>query len=75
MMWDGMSGWGWFGMIWMLVFWVGLIFLVVWVIRQFSNGSRPRSERHALDILKERFARGEIESTEFEERRRALEGR
>ena len=38
------------------------------------GGMRHRSRGgHAIDILKERFARGEISQTEYEERRRLLE--
>jgi putative membrane protein len=78
MMWDG---WGWgFGMLWMLLmllFWIGVVLLIVWAVRQFtgdrrdSTGSRDR----ALEVLEERFARGEIDHDEFEERRRTLRGR
>ena len=40
-------------------------------------GTKPASpsDKTPLDILRERFARGEIDTTEFEERRRVLEGR
>jgi putative membrane protein len=73
MMWDGTWGWGALGMLWMALFWVGIVVLAIWAIRQFSDGSRGRSDRRALDILEERFARGEIDRDEFEERKRALE--
>lgn len=75
MMGDGMSGWGGLGLLWMALFWVGIALLVVWTVRQFGGGSSERSERRPLEILEERFARGEIDRDEFEERKRVLEGR
>ena len=68
-----MGGWGmgWFGMIFMIVFWillvVGLVFLIKWLI-QTTKGEKDvvRSSSKAIDILKERYARGEINSEEFE---------
>lgn len=62
----GMWGWGW---LWMILFWAGVIVLIVWAVGR-SAGSR---DDRALDILKERFARGEIDRDEFEARRRELE--
>jgi len=71
-------GGGWFGMIFMAAFWilliVGLIYLVKWLV--MSNRGRdffPSSGHRALDTLKERYARGEIDQKEFEERKRVLE--
>lgn len=37
-----------------------------------GGGDRGQSAKSALDILRERFARGEIDKDEFEERKRAL---
>lgn len=77
---DGL-GWGGFGMgASMLLFW-GLIIVVVVALalvrglgsRPASNEPRPR-EKTALDILSERYARGEIDKREFEEKRRDLHG-
>lgn len=78
MMWDG---W-WFGMmmgpLMMIVFIAAVVVLVVVAIRWLSGGSHRAHELHPptgktpLDILKERFARGEIDKEEFEERRRLL---
>lgn len=77
-----MWGWGWgqmiFGSIMMVAFWGGIILLVVLLVRWLAapgRGAAPQpgpAGKSALDILKERFARGEIDTAEFEERRRAL---
>lgn len=71
MMWDGWSG---FGMLWVTLFWVGLILLVVWAVRQFSGDrtGRNTSKDRAMQILEERYAHGEIDRDEFEEHRRTL---
>jgi len=81
-MWWGHT-WSWEGMLFgglmMLLFWGGLIALAVVLLRGLSgSGSRPspdrdRSAESALDILKKRYARGEIGKTEYEEMRRDLE--
>jgi putative membrane protein len=72
-----MYGWhgGW-GILAMVIFWGVVLGVVVWAIAAAtrSAGGRP-PERTAKDILKERFARGEITREEFEERRRVLESR
>ncbi|MBI3128589.1 MAG: SHOCT domain-containing protein [Candidatus Tectomicrobia bacterium] len=73
MMWD--YGWhGWFlGPFAMILFWGLAIAAIVLVVRWFSpSGHGPQAARTHLDILRERFARGEIGKDEFEERRRVL---
>jgi putative membrane protein len=80
MMHDWGFGWGWgggmfFGPFFMVAGPVLLIVLVVVLVRWFSD-SRDRSGGHirtARDILDERFAKGEIQRHEYEERRKALE--
>ncbi|MFC1822318.1 SHOCT domain-containing protein [Thermodesulfobacteriota bacterium] len=75
-----MGGWGmgWFGGIFMIVFWVliivGLIFLIKWLVQRTkeNSSSMQRSSSKALDILKERYARGKIEKEEFDEKKRDL---
>jgi len=71
-------GGGWFGGIFMILFWIliiiGLVFLIKWLIQSTKGESgRPLSNSsRALDILKERYARGEIDKEEFEERKKDL---
>lgn len=75
-----MNGWGmgWFGGIFVIVFWVlliiGLVFLIKWLVQStMGNSGSPRgASSNALEILRERYARGEINKQEFEEKRRDL---
>ncbi len=57
--------WMFFGPVMMLVF-----FFICLAVLGMMRGSRGG---HAMEILKERYARGEINNAEFEERRRLLE--
>ena len=70
MMWGWGYGWGWLGMASMVVFWVAIIFLAVWAVRRLT-GDEP--EGKAEQVLKERFAAGEIDRDEFESRQRVLQ--
>lgn len=70
-------GGGWYGMIFgplfMILVLAGVIAVVVLLVRWASgSGQAIVPHRTPLDILKERFARGEIDKDEFEERRRVL---
>ncbi len=62
-----------FGHVWVLliqlVFWGGLIALVIWAVRRFSAS---RNSDNALSILNERFARGEIDQQEYDTKKAAL---
>ena len=79
-MWGGYGyDWGWgmgFGMISMVLFWVlvivGIVILVRWIAAG-SSGARQAPAKTALDILKERYARGEIGREEFEQKKRDIE--
>ena len=76
---NGIWGGGIFGplmMIFYVVLLVGVIVIVVrWLSGSSLGGNPPASQAggDAMEILKKRFARGEIDKDEFDERRRTLE--
>jgi len=75
----GGYGNGWFGGILMIVFWililVGLIFLIKWLVQSTSRDKTTGSSgNRALEILKERYAKGEINKEEFESKKKDLSG-
>ncbi len=59
----------------MWIFWiaiiVGIIFLVKWIVMQSRPGEQKREE-NPLEILKKRYARGEIDKEEFEQKKKDL---
>lgn len=78
-------GWGWHGMFFhpfgSLLALIILVFIIAMIFRgvRYGWGPYPYGWRHgapgrsrALEILEERFARGEIDKAEFEDRRRSL---
>ncbi|SPP66309.1 SHOCT domain-containing protein [Nitrospira lenta] len=71
-----MGLWGWVGYVLMVVFWTLVILaLVLWIkswLEQKGFGSASREPESALEILKKRYARGEINKQEFEEKRKDL---
>jgi putative membrane protein len=70
-----MGGWGWLWVtLTVLVIALLIALLVVWITRRSGPTDRNSDRDGAVRILEERFARGEIDSEEFEERRRALRG-
>ena len=83
MMWWGQGfSWGWmlFGGLMMILFWGGIIALIILTIRgltgaRFSttNPAPANTSGSALNILKERYARGEIAKEEYEDMRHDLE--
>ena len=71
-----MSMWGW---LWMLLFWGGLIVLVIWLIsrlfpttkRQDNQSDTPLSAQEILDV---RYARGELTEQEYQRMSHNLQG-
>ena len=70
MMW-GFGGWGMI-IIWIAVI-VGIVFLVKWLVEQGRTGvGTSEKEESALDVLKKRYAKGEIDKEEFEQKKKDL---
>lgn len=82
MFWDGghMGGFGMiFGSLFMVLLLIAVVAAVVLLMRSFGGagsstpiGPTRQEGNRALDILKERFANGEIDAKEFDERKRLL---
>ena len=73
----GWGGWLVGGLV-MLLFWGGLIALVVLTIRASAGANQNKSTQApagetALDILKRRYAQGEIDQSKYEAMRRDIE--
>ena len=73
-MWHGMEGigWGWIGLgvVHMVVFW-GLVILALAGLVKLLGGGKL-GESRAIDILKARYARGELTREQFEQLKREL---
>lgn len=74
-MWHDM-GWGgmWFG--WL--FWIIILIVVIWIVVRFAGGGQsrqlpPASHETPLDILKKRYAKGEINKEQYEQMKKDLE--
>ena len=57
----------------MWIFWiavlVGLFFLIKWIVQQ-NKSAASKLEESALEVLKRRYAKGEIERDEFEQKKK-----
>jgi putative membrane protein len=72
--WDDWS-WGWIVMMpMMVVFWGGVIWLIVWLVRRTGGEPSTRYDDDPMDIARRRYARGEISSEELDQIRHTLRG-
>lgn len=75
-----MTGFGIMGGMFMIVFWGGLIALVVWLVIKLFPGVRGQSNSpsgnmmNARDILDQRYAGGEINREQYEIMKKDIEG-
>lgn len=70
---EGTNFHGWLATI---LFWLVIILSMIYLIRKMFEGTQLENEaetKKPLDILKERYARGEIDRQEFEQKKRDLE--
>lgn len=59
------------GLMW--VFWILLAVAIIWVIKISMGGTSNNSSDSPKEILKKRYARGEINETEYKRLREELE--
>ncbi|WP_291320292.1 SHOCT domain-containing protein [Desulfonatronospira sp.] len=80
--WGGMMSWGWLGMafhvLMLILILIALVLVVKWLLMQSSQSKRedkaiPEQKSRSLEILKERYARGEIDRQEFEQKKQDLD--
>ena len=57
--------WSWLNIVWVLVVGGGLATLVIWSINRFSKQESINTNSNALDLARERYAKGEITRDEF----------
>jgi putative membrane protein len=74
----GTPGWGpGFGIVFMILFWgliiFGIVAIVKWLAGTSANAGGALPPKSARQILDERYARGEIDRDEYEQKRRDLE--
>ncbi|MHB1443309.1 MAG: SHOCT domain-containing protein [Candidatus Humimicrobiaceae bacterium] len=71
------GGLGWIGMIFGFIFFIlvviGIIFLIVWLVKRSNYpGVENRTESKSLEVLKERYAKGELTKEQYESMKKEL---
>lgn len=71
-MWAMWGAWGVGMMLVFLTFWVGLIVGLIALVRWLATQGRESRTDTALEVLRQRYARGEINKDEFDAKKRDL---
>lgn len=58
----------------MVFWWIAIIAIILLLIRFVVRRDKDPIEKTALEILKERYARGEISKEEFDRKKKDIEG-
>ncbi len=70
------GGLGWIGMIFGFIFFVaiviGVIFLIVWLVKRSGHGDNNVTGTRSLELLKERYAKGELTKEQYENMKKDL---
>jgi putative membrane protein len=78
MMWGYGFGWGWLMMSFGMILWIALLVVLVWAMIRWLERKTPSTRTpavgpSALEILQQRYARGEIDTATFEHMRERLQ--
>jgi uncharacterized membrane protein len=68
----GVFGAGGVGMLLMALFWIGLIALALWTIRRLFPGERRNERDVAREVIRRRYAAGQITDAEYHQALRTL---
>ena len=66
-MWDMMYGYGFSGMLFIIIFWAAVIWLIVWIVQQAT-----KKNESAPEILGKRYVKGEISKKQYQEIKKTL---
>lgn len=68
------GGWMLMGGLFMILFWAAIILLIIWLYNQIKGPEKITAEIDtAMNLLKKRYASGEIDKKEFAEMKKDLE--
>jgi putative membrane protein len=62
------------GILCMVIFWAMVIGLIIWAVRRNDNRHGNSSGDSAMEIARQRYAKGEITKEQFEQMKKDLKG-